>query len=247
MRGIIVFSFLFWTVSASASLGPSVQGQVPGVCDGCGRPTVISSYVAMDGIYQVPKEIELKGRTRTGSEETIRFMENEAVALQFLPGDGVLIHFNITEEEAGYLPDHLLISREDFIKSGLKMAGVGSPEELRRGQFSDLGTQLAAKRMILRVNGRVIAQGCLAYVLKNLGLTHLGSIGGGKGMTRALKSKMGWRPVSCQNPPVGAVGSWTGGSHGSGHTAIWNGRAWCYDQGCKDPGRKYRLFECVSR
>jgi hypothetical protein len=204
--------------------------------------------LAWDGIYEVQKDMEVipesetfDGRHMTNEyEESFRLIKGEPVAIQFV-NDRVVLSFapELEKNVDQTTPDSIVITREQAAHLGLKLLGRGKPSDLPYAEFT--GKTNVAGRFVLRENGRFVASGCLAYVLKKLHIHNAGHIGGASKMTAFLKRAKHWKPVSCTNPPVGSVGSW----NGKQHTAIWNGRGWCFDEGCFDPGRGYHLFECV--
>ncbi len=220
--------------------------------------------VPHNGIYRFAQDTEILPRGEYYGDEfvidpeqpTIGFTAGEPVHVQFL-GSGeveISIVLNDKEQADGEMPDRILLTLEDFQSAGLIFVSEGDFADLhqnfasyesykeagrRRGGFSRRGRDHYRNR-----NGGSY-YGCVAYVCRAIGGC-VGRVGNGVGMTSYLRRK-GWRSVSCSNPPVGAVASWSGGSHGKGHTAVWNGRGWCYDLGCANPGRKYRLRDCVAR
>lgn len=226
-----------------------------------GSEAVANSPLVMNGIYKftdpaaiMPKVEFINGvRTVTPENYTISFSRNEPVAVEFLANGDVKIKALLPEGEAGEIPEAMIISAEEFDKSGLRFSEEGGYKELYAKHSNDEEYKEARRgRGGFRRSGRMHIRnaaggsyfGCVASVCSSIGGC-VGSVGNGVGMTRYLRAR-GWHPVSCSNPPVGAVASWSGGS-GAGHTGRWNGSGWCYDKGCGDPGSRYRLLNCVAR
>ncbi len=183
--------------------------------------------------------------------ETVGFEANEPVAVEFIEDGDVLIHILLPPEEIGLIPEAIVISGAEFDASGLRLFANGGFKDLAKKYSGDLEVKVAGRgfnrhgRAHYRNAAGGSYYGCVAWVCRAIGGCS-GTTGNGRGMTNYLRNR-GWQSVSCSNPPVGAVASWTGGSHGLGHTGKWNGSGWCYDLGCGDPGRKYRMKDCVAR
>jgi len=222
--------------------------------------THIRTALPMDGLYRftLPTELLPQMEIINGQEivsperETVTFEANEPVAVEFLEDGQVLVHILLPTEEIGIIPEAIVISGADFDASGLRMFDHGGFKDLAEKYSAEIETQIASRggfsrrgRAHYRNSAGGSYYGCVASVCRAIGGC-TGTTGNGKGMTNYLRAR-GWRSVSCSNPPIGAVASWTGGSHGLGHTGRWNGRGWCYDLGCGDPGSKYRLKDCVAR
>jgi hypothetical protein len=178
----------------------------------------------------------------------IGITKDEPLAVRILPNGQALITILLPDEEKGRLPDGLIVSPDILAKLSLLPIGLGDEQTLAASYSPYLTQQVAARRGGFRRAGRMHyagARGCVAYVKRRLGLS--GSMGNGHAVARNLINKRGWRQVSCNNPPVGTVASWTGGVHGLGHTAIWTGWCWKYDIACADPGSRYRLRLCAHR
>ncbi len=207
-----------------------------------------AQLIQMNGIYRFEENTEL---LPLDDDQTITFSKNEPVAVKFLGEGFVKIGILLSEEEVGIIPESIVILHDQFAASNLVRIENGSFRDLTERYSPDAEVEVAARgfvrrgRMHYRNSAGGSYYGCVAYVCRAIGGC-VGRTGNGRGMTNYLRNR-GWRPVSCSNPQKGTVASWTGGSHGLGHTAIWNGSGWCYDKGCHDPGRKYRLSNCVAR
>ncbi len=214
-----------------------------------------------DGIYKFTDNAELLPRVEfingkrivDPDQHTMTFNRNEPVAVKFLPDGMVKISVHLSEEEKGKLPEEIIISAEDFDRSGLLFLERGDKESLLSNFSSDEEVSEARRSGRFNRRGRMHYRnrsggsyyGCVAYVCRAIGGCS-GKTGNGKGMVHYLRAR-GWQRVDCKNPPIGAVASWTGGRHGLGHTGIWKGNGWCYDQGCGDPGSRYRFMNyCVA-
>lgn len=203
-------------------------------------------YKFSDRIELYPQYVMLNGQyVENDDADTFGFNANEPVAVRYLENGMVEISVLLADEERGVFPEKVYVTEEEFAEAGLKIDGRGGVEELAANYSIYEDTKAAGRtkpKARMHWNGK---KGCVAYVSKKLNFT--GRSGNGKGMADALLATGRWKTVSCQNPRPGTVASWTGGSHGLGHTAIWEaGRGWCYDLGCHDPGSKYRLKKCVA-
>lgn len=218
------------------------------------------SQLSQDSIYQVtgdsvitPMAIMQSSKVSKNKEATPYFlMEGETFVVNFYY-DFVRIHFLLDEEEMNDFPTSVAVSHEDFKKMNIEFLMSGDIEKLssylgdqepvlENARYSSGNHYRRKSRARMHYKG---AKGCVAYVLSRIGWPG-GRSGNGVDITRTLKAKMGYHAVSCSHPQPGTIASWSGGS-GAGHTAIWNGRCWAYDIACADPGRRYRLRECVAR
>jgi hypothetical protein len=175
----------------------------------------------------------------------LSFSENETVAVRALESGELELTLLVAEEEQDGVPDTVYLTMDEFAETNLAFIRFGDKADLLQN-FSSAEETQEANRGRSRARSRLHwggAGGCVAYVLRTLGFVVRGN---GKDITRALIRQKGWRPVSCQSPTPGTVASWKGGSHGRGHTGIWNGSCFAYDIGCGDPGRKYRLIGCAA-
>jgi hypothetical protein len=206
-----------------------------------------------NGIYRFTEDVKLYPRQMTvnGVPEddytgtSVSFTKDEPVAVHFLSSGEIGLALLLADEEQGSIPEQIVISATDFQRAGLRFEAAGSENELYSRYSPYLITQVAGPggaRHRLHYMG---AGGCVAYVLRAIGWSG-GRSGNGVAITRTLKSR-GWTAASCANPARGTVASWSGGRHGMGHTAVWNGSCWAYDVGCGDPGGAYHLLGCVVR
>gem|GEM_PF-6872085 len=211
-------------------------------------------YLFENATELLPKVEYINGlRIVSPEPETMSFVKDEPVAVEFLRNGDAVIHVMLTQEEFGVMPETIVIRAEEFARSGLHFAAQGGAKELLENSRWAPSLKEAragggfnrAGRAHYRNAAGGSYYGCVASVCRAIGGCS-GTVGNGVGMTSYLR-RLGWRSVSCANPPVGAVASWSGGSHGLGHTGHWNGSGWCYDLGCGDPGAKYRMKDCVAR
>jgi hypothetical protein len=221
---------------------------------------MVSLKIVPDGIWEVSEDTVFnpkaqyindqlvdEGELPADEKPFIALNRFEPVAVEFLWSGDVAIDLLLTQQEAAEIPNRIVISREDFDKANMKFLEKGGVFDLYAG-YSVYQDEKEAKAGGGRTRSKPRMHykgygGCVAYVCKRVGCS--GTVGNGKGMTNYLR-KHGWHTVSCKSPKRGDVASWTGGSHGKGHCAIWSG-GWCFDEGCFDPGRKYRLKDCVRR
>lgn len=230
-------------------------------------PKGMSKYAPqfmVDGIYLINRDaLVLPQVSIIGDEEyegeEIRLFEDEKVAVEFLPDNKVAVKLALAPEEYGEV-DEIEITYEQFLQlqttfvmkgGALELAEVESgyenTTEARRGGGGAKARRHGFRRsgrMVRVVGGRVMARGCVAYVQAAIGWRG-GPVGNGVGMVRTLL-RSGWHPVSCSSPQHGDVASWSGGGHGKGHTAVWQG-GWCYDKGCNPPGGKFRMQSTCAR
>jgi hypothetical protein len=205
------------------------------------------------GIFESPADTEIFTKSQWIGSELIEddpqaFVSlglNEPVAVRRLENGDLEIHLLNAEEQIEEMPDRIVVSREEFERVGFVFLEPGDEFLLAESYSIYQETKEAARnggkpKKRLRYGGY---KGCVAYVCQRVGCS--GTVGNGVGMTSYLKRKKGWKKVSCKNPRRGDVASWSGGS-GAGHTAIWAG-GWCFDQGCFDPGSRFRLKECVRK
>jgi hypothetical protein len=215
-----------------------------------------------NGIYRFSKDIEVlpKAELVKGlyivdpDRHTVGFTQGEPVTAEFLASGDVAISIVLPVKEQGVMPEKIILSEKEFLRSGLTFVAQGTFAELEASYFSYDQFQEARRggggfarggRAHFRNAAGGSYYGCVAYVCRAIGGCS-GSVGNGVGMTNYLRAR-GWKPVSCSNPPIGAVASWSGGG-GAGHTGIWNGSGFCYDLGCGNPGRNYRLKPpCMAR
>lgn len=178
------------------------------------------------------------------------FLKEEVFAVHFAE-EHIEVSLLLEEEELGEFPEKLFFSYEEFEKMNIEFGVEGTIEELQAAIAEDSDLLLqdisqsdrpSKKRARMHYKG---ARGCVAYVLSRIGWPG-GRSGNGVEITRTLKRHLGYHTVSCKNPKPGTIASWSGGS-GAGHTAIWNGKCWAYDIACGDPGKRYRLIECVAK
>jgi hypothetical protein len=88
--------------------------------------------------------------------------------------------------------------------------------------------------------------GCVAYVAKQERFN--GHAGNGVGMINALLSTKRYHNVSCREHQYGDIISYSGGRHGLGHTARWEGDCWKYDVKClPDHISGFHEIGCVRR
>ena len=215
------------------------------------------AFLPWDGIYKfqedtflVPDTQVVGGKSARNSEdEFMSFFANEPVAAQFLEDGNVSLSTLLQDEERGQMPERIVVSRDKFRKAKLKLIGRGGPQELQSNYSPLQPNQQASGRRGFAGRGRMHSGGyggCLAYVCAHVGCS--GHVGNGVGMTRyLLRQNTGWQRVNCASAPDGAVASWSGGSGGRGHTAIKQNGAWCFDEGCFEPGRGYGGKNCVAR
>ncbi len=248
---------LSMTIIGSSLWGAT--GVLPPITD-MGSQQSKSFRPIFSGIYSTTKAVELRPEAvilngeleenTTGA--TIRLEGQEPISIQTV-GDQLVVSLLLSEEEIGQVPEKLILSQEEFWRAGLNFTMLGDEQTLAENFSPYVKTEIVrrggrGRSGGVRARGRMHymgARGCVAYVIKAIGWRG-GRTGNGHEVTTTLR-RHGWRRVSCNNPPVGAVASWSGGFHGAGHTAIWNGRCWKYDIACADPGRRYRLLECVAR
>lgn len=219
----------------------------------------VPTLLRMNGIYRFQDSTELLPKTEyvqgtrivSPEPETMSFNAGEKVAVQFHANGDVLIQAILPEEEIGTIPEAIVVTAAEFEKSLAQMMNNGSLKDLAdkysgydEYQVAGRGFRRAGRAHYRNASGGSY-YGCVASVCRSIGGCS-GITGNGRGMTNYLRAR-GWRSVSCSSPPVGAVASWTGGSHGLGHTGRWNGSGWCYDLGCGNPGSKYRMKDCVAR
>jgi hypothetical protein len=217
--------------------------------------------IPFDGIYRFRSDAVVKPKVEyinglkviDPDQPSISLNRNEPVAVRMLPSGDFEISLLLPDDERGTIPERIAVSAEEFAKLDLDYKTQGNAVDLKRYFSNEEEVQVARRgggargsvRRHKRFSDGTGYYGCLGWVCNSLGGCS-GKIGGGKGMTNYLR-RQGWRPVSCSNPPIGAVASWTGGGRGSGHTGRWNGSGWCYDLGCADPGSKFRLKDCVAK
>jgi hypothetical protein len=88
--------------------------------------------------------------------------------------------------------------------------------------------------------------GCVAYVAKQERFR--GHAGNGVGMIDALLATNHYHQVSCREHQSGDIISYSGGHHGLGHTARWEGKCWKYDVKClPDQITGFEEVGCVRR
>lgn len=263
-QAIAVAAFLFcYPATSPARLHESGDLTCQIESDGIaiGLPNLLRLAINSSGIYRLRENTEItpiqefKNREWKKNLELLplELNETEFVAVKF-QGSEVIVSLLLAEEEKGSIPEKVILSLEEFETLGFEFVGSGSassiadhysPYESQKVASNRGGRRNRKPRMHFRNPSGATSSGCVAYVQRAIGWRS-GPTGNGKYMTSTLR-KNGWKPVSCSNPPVGAVASWSGGARGSGHTAVWNGSGWCYDLGCHDPGSKYRLLNCVAR
>jgi hypothetical protein len=255
-----VVKLILISIAASSITAGAVQRSEFAESENSGTININGPALRLGGIYQfldpvklIPK-VEFFGGVRTVTPENydISFLRNEPVAVEFLKNGDAKITLLLADGEKGEIPEEIIVSAEEFSRSGLRRRADGDAETLKEKYSPDESVEIARRgggayrrgRMHYRNAAGGSYYGCVASVCASIGGC-TGSVGNGVGMTGYLKRTRGWRRVSCSNPPIGAVASWSGGS-GAGHTGRWNGRGWCYDKGCGDPGRGYHLRECVA-
>ncbi len=256
---VVYFLMLACSLQTAASTGPLNEVPVSPSAQ-ISPPIFMNVGLRLNGIYRfqnatelLPKVEYINGeRIVSPDRETMSFNAGEPVAVKFRANGDALIQAVLPEEEVGNIPEAIVVSAEDFEKSLTQMMSNGGLKDLA-DKYSAYDEVQVAGRHYGRRRGRAHYRnarggsyfGCVASVCRSIGGCS-GSTGSGRGMTNYLR-RQGWRTASCSNPPIGAVASWTGGRHGSGHTGRWNGRGWCYDLGCGNPGPSYRMKDCVAR
>lgn len=225
-------------------------------------PVPDDAQMERNGIYKLRRNIELIPKVEfilgkrivSPEQESLLLNKNEPVSVEFGTNNNVLVHLLLTDEERGLVPEAIVIDQKEFELSDPEWISFGNREILAQKFSPYEEIQVASgqqtkftrkRRDHYRSSNGGAYSGCVAYVCRAIGGCS-GKVGNGKGMTKYLQGQR-WRSVSCANPPIGAVASWSGGSHGLGHTAVWNGYGWCYDLGCGDPGALYHLRNCVAR
>lgn len=248
--------FLMLITTTTLAAGASTREEIARSSDPvAGVFNINPRSLAWDGIYKFSADTEViplqefsGGREVPNSERrTLGFTRGEPVAVEFLDNNQVALSVLLPDSEKGRMPDRIVISRDEFERSGLDLAGRGGAKELEEQYSTDESEQVARRgggrfKHAGRMHFRGMA-GCVAYVSRALGgiaLPH------GRDVVGRLVGSGQWRRASCSSPVPGMVASWSGGGHGFGHTAIWRG-GWCYDKGCHDPGSKYRMTSCAVR
>ncbi|MBY0315081.1 MAG: hypothetical protein K2Q26_06155 [Bdellovibrionales bacterium] len=200
-----------------------------------------------------PQSTVLEGELTPNDSATPYFFPKGVTFAAHISGNVATLSLILDEADDPDFPEQIHLSLEGFRRLKAEFISEGTQEELMAAltdgeatiQNARYGSNTSRRT---RSRGRMHykgARGCVAYVLSKIGWPG-GRSGNGVMITRTLKAKMGYKPVSCTNPQPGTIASWSGGS-GAGHTAIWNGRCWAYDIACADPGRRFRLIECVAR
>lgn len=254
LKTLLSLSLAVWTFTASATRNEMANVQPDDELRTNRR------ILAFNGLYKFRADATLKpsaeffGGLRVVDPlgSSVTFSKNEPVAIEILNSGEVKLTLLVAQEERGKIPESMILSAQEFNNSGLQYIGQGGAKELAQkfSVYEDI--QVAGRNRIKlppRMHGRFNDgsgyYGCVGWVCNSIGGCS-GTTGGGRGMTSYLRGR-GWRSVSCKNPPIGAVASWSGGPHDSGHTGRWNGSGWCYDKGCGDPGAGYRMKDCVAR
>lgn len=232
--------------------------------------------LSINGIYKFTKNTEVipTAVMVNGEAEdniggiSMDVFKDEAVAVEYLEDGKVLMTLRLATEEAGKVPDQLILTKDEFNQLGLKMDSEGSVDDLMANYTGYFDTEVAAReggrlkarRHTMRqetsrrgrggfgrdANGRIRGGGgnCVAVVKSLTGFS--GTAGNGVGMASALQRR-GWRVVS--SPSRGTVCSWSGGFHGKGHVGWFDGSCFqpTYGGNCGSPGKNYRLIKCVSK
>jgi hypothetical protein len=246
-------TLLFMTV-ASISAVASTREEIARV-EGSVSPVFNTKpgSLAWNGIYKFSADTQLtplqefigQRETGDGSRPSLGFNAGEPVAVEFLPNNQVSISLLPDESEKGQVPDRIIVSRSEFERSGLELKGRGGAKELAEQFDVDDPTQVARRggggtRKRHRAHARGMG-GCVLYVSNKLGGIPLPD---GRNVVTALINRGLYRPAKCSSPSPKMIASWSGGDHGRGHTAIWQG-GWCYDLNCKLPGSKYHGMHCA--
>lgn len=253
-RSFAVLSFvLLFNSVASASLNPG-QDDHTNIDQGFAH---YPGSIGVNGIYSfshdsglAAQEVIRDGEREDSDGALFTFKKDDHVAIEFLSSGRAIVSFLLAEDEQGQVPDRIVVSAQELSRAGLGFVSLGdsgylaknfAPPEEEEQVASRGGHHRSARR--LHFGGNV---GCVAYVKRHVGWPG-GTVGNGVGMTRALHRVMHYVYLSnCSNPPVGAVASWSGGRHGFGHTAVWDGGCWRYDQPLCDPGSGYHFLNCVA-
>ena len=257
MKSLMLIALMMTGANSWAALSEFANSSGPNLTDTRTHFKPIPS----DGIYRFRNDAIVKPKVEyinglkviDPDQPSISFNRNEPVAVRMLRSGDFEISLLLPDIERGNIPERLVVSAEEFAKLEMDYKTQGNAVDLKRYFSNEEETQVArlggglraSVRRHRRFNNGTGYYGCLGWVCNSLGGCS-GTIGGGKGMTNYLR-RQGWRPVSCRNPEIGDVASWTGGRNGSGHTGRWNGSGWCYDLGCADPGSKFRLKDCVRK
>lgn len=252
---VSIFALIYTT--ASQAITERVELSPPHLSD----VSAFNVNMRPNGIFEIqedtvfyPKQLFYNGEAIDAGEllpedkPFIALNRSEPISVEFLLNGDVAIDLLLTKQEAGEIPERIVISSEDFEKASIDFLEEGGVFDLYAGYSVYQDQKEAARNGGTQVTARAHYAGyggCVAYVCKRVGCS--GTVGNGRGMVSYLISKKGWHSVSCSNPKKGDVASWKGGSHGKGHCAIWNGSGWCYDQGCFDPGKKYKKTGCARK
>jgi hypothetical protein len=230
-----------------AFLAPMIAGSAQEI------PSQISGiYGLVEDRVMTPQFTILEGEETQNTAATPYFFLKGTTFVAHFSEDSATLSLILDEADDQDFPEKITISLEEFKQLNAQFIVEGSREELfamiTDGEATIQNARYSDRSRRTRSRGRMHykgARGCVAYVLSKIGWPG-GRSGNGVAITRTLKAKMGYKPVSCTNPKPGTIASWSGGS-GAGHTAIWNGQCWAYDIACADPGRRYKLIECVAR
>lgn len=273
MKHMSVLLISFFTFNASAAI-PADSGLTQL------QPLVSQQQrqaLGLNGIYKFTKKNEVRPESviLNGEEEgnisgnTIEVYKDEAVAIEFLGNDKVLMTLRLPDEEVGNVPEQLILSMEEFNFLNLKMVSMGDVADLKANYTGYEDTAVAArlgrsarprnhrvrqessrrKASFRRdQNGRIAGGGgnCVSVVKSLTGFS--GVAGNGIGMASALQRR-GWRKVSYNSRRRGTVCSWSGGWGGRGHVGWFDGSCFVptYGGNCGSPGKGYHIKNCVTR
>ncbi len=230
--------------------------------------------VGVNGIYKftqntevIPAAVLLNGEVENNiGGVSLDVYKDESVAIEFL-GDGqVLMTLRLADEELGKVPEQLILSREEFDALKLQITSTGNVADLMKDYTGYFDTDVAgprnsrARQHNMRQetsrrsgfrrdsSGRIAGGGgnCVRVVKSLTGFS--GTAGNGVGMASALQ-RIGYRPVSFSSKQRGTVCSWSGGFHGKGHVAYFDGSCFqpTYGGNCGSPGKNYRMIKCVHK
>lgn len=240
-------------------------------------PSATSPVTSLrSGIYRLNKAADVlpDAAVFDGEEEsndddvTMAVEQGEAIQLTEMPDGRVLMKLQLPEEEQGQIANQLILSREEvaaldlqFVADGNKInlaqfeSGYTDNQEASRGRHHHVRARHHRTRYGHRrgfaydQNGRIKGgnHNCVDVVKSLIGFN--GSLGNGCHVVSTLVNHLHWKAVSTAARITGMVCSWTGGWHGLGHTARFDGQCFVptYHGNCGNPGHHYHLHSCAIR
>jgi hypothetical protein len=194
-----VVKLVLISMAASSITAAAVQRSELAESENSGEISINEPRLRLGGIYQfldpvkIQPKVEFFGGLRTVTPEnyTISFSRNEPVAVEFLKNGDARITLLIADEEKGEIPEEIIISADEFNRSGLRRREDGDAVSLKEKYSPDESTEIArrggggyrTRRMHYRNAAGGSYYGCVASVCASIGGC-TGSVGNGVGMTK---------------------------------------------------------------